>query len=59
LAATIHSTKANNCTIGPPPHLIQELEDYFIVNVFCFGAFKDKLSRVVYNNCTGDFPCMS
>jgi hypothetical protein len=59
LAAPIHSTKANNCTIGPPPHLIQELDDYSIANVFCFGAFADKLSGIVYNDCTGNFPYMS
>jgi hypothetical protein len=27
--------------------------------VFCFGAFADKISGVVYNDCTGKFPYMS
>ena len=46
-------------TIGPPTHLIQKLDGYSIANVFCFGAFADKLSGVIYNDCTGDFPYMS
>ena len=28
-------------------------------NVFCFGAFADKISGVVYNDLTGNFPFMS
>ena len=44
---------------GQRPHLIQELDEYSITNVFCFGAFAEKVSGVVYNNCTGDFPYMS
>ncbi len=30
-----------------------------IANVFCFGAFADCHSDVVYNNVTGNFPSMS
>jgi len=30
-----------------------------IANVFCFGAFADKVSGVVYNDLTGNFPFMS
>jgi hypothetical protein len=29
-----------------------------IANVFCFGAFADKVSGVVYNDLTGNFPFM-
>jgi hypothetical protein len=54
-----HNDKVEDRTIGPTPHLIQELDNYFIANVFCFGAFADKLSGVIYNDCTGDFPYMS
>jgi hypothetical protein len=32
------------------------LEDKSIANVFCFGAFTDKISGVVYNDLTGNFP---
>ncbi len=30
-----------------------------ITNVFCFGAFADKVTGVVYNDLTGNFPFMS
>ena len=39
--------------------IIDNDDDQSIANVFCFGAFADKISGVVYNNCTGEFPCMS
>jgi hypothetical protein len=53
-----HNNKVDDRTIGMPPHLIQELEDHSIANVFCFKAFANKLSGVVYNDCTSDFPYM-
>ena len=31
-------------------------DDKSIANVFCYGAFADKRSGVVYNNLTGNFP---
>jgi hypothetical protein len=34
-------------------------DDESIANVFCFGAFADKISGVVYNDLTGTFPFMS
>ena len=44
----------------PPLHnLVSEIEDESIAKVFCFGAFTNKVSGIVYNNCTGDFPYMS
>ena len=33
--------------------------DQSIANIFCFGAFADKVSGVVYNDLTGNFPFMS
>ncbi len=48
----------DNCTTCPPPHLVQEFDDFSIAIIFCFGAFADKLSGVVYNNCTSHFPYM-
>jgi hypothetical protein len=33
--------------------------DHTIANVFCFGAFADKVSGVVYNDLTSNFPFMS
>ena len=42
------------------PNLIgDEEDDASIANVFCFGAFADKQSGVMYNNLTGNFPFMS
>ena len=39
------------------PNLIGDKEDNAsIANVFCFGAFADKQSGVIYNNLTGNFP---
>ena len=34
-------------------------DDELIANVFCFGAFADKVSGVVCNNVTGNFPFVS
>ena len=33
--------------------------DESIANVFCFGAFADKISGIIYNDLTGNFPFMS
>jgi hypothetical protein len=42
------------------PNLIgDEEEDQSISNMFCFRAFADKQTGVVYNNLTGNFPFMS
>jgi hypothetical protein len=40
-------------------NLIGDKEDNeSIANIFCFGAFADKHSGVVYNDLTGAFPFM-
>ena len=48
---------------GPAYNACREVNyipDYeSIENVFCFGAFADKVSGVVYNDLTGNFPFMS
>ena len=41
------------------PNIIPEVEDKSIANVFCFGAFADKMTGVVYNDCMVNFPFMS
>ena len=42
------------------PNLIgDEEDDASIANVFCFGAFADKQSGVMYNDLTGNFPFIS
>jgi hypothetical protein len=41
------------------PNLIGDNGDESIANVFCFGAFTDKNSGIVYHDLTGSFPFMS
>jgi hypothetical protein len=35
------------------------MDDESMANIFCFGAFADKITGVVYNDLTGNFPYMS
>ena len=42
----------------PRPAFIDDINNESIANVFCFGAFADKNTCVVYNDCTGNFPFM-
>ena len=35
------------------------VDDELIANVFCFGAFADKVTSVIYNDLKGNFPFMS
>ena len=44
---------------GVGPNLITDDADDSIANVFCYGAFADKRSGVVYNDLTGSFPFVS
>ena len=55
----LNEDEEERVTILPLHNLINDIEDESIANVFCFGAFADKVSGVVYNDCTGDFPYMS
>jgi hypothetical protein len=41
------------------PNLIGNDDIKLIANIFCFGAFSDKNSGIVYPNLTGSFPFMS
>ncbi len=48
--------------IGPirhGPNYIVEDKDSSIGNIFCFGAFADKQTGILYNDLTGSFPYMS
>ncbi len=48
--------------IGPPkhgPNVIVDDNDSSIGNIFCFGAFADKQTGILYNDLTGSFPYMS
>jgi hypothetical protein len=42
----------------PHPTFIDDINNESIANVFCFGAFANKNTGVVYNDCTGNFPFM-
>ncbi len=41
------------------PNLIADGEDQSNANIFCFGAFADRQSGIVYHDLTGSFPFMS
>jgi hypothetical protein len=41
------------------PNIIVGNNNESIANVFCFGAFADKNSGILYHNLTGSFPFMS
>ena len=40
-------------------NIIPNDSDALIANVFCFGAFSDKRTGVMYNDMTGNFPFVS
>ena len=39
-------------------NIIDDVDDQSIAHVFCFGAFTDKISSIIYNDCTDKFPYM-
>ncbi len=41
------------------PNLITDVDDESIADIFCFSAFTDKNTGVVYNACIRKFPSMS
>ncbi len=43
----------------PCPAFIEDINIESIANVFCFGAFANNNTSVIYNDCTGNFPFMS
>jgi hypothetical protein len=43
----------------PRPALIHDDTDESIANIYCFGAFADQHSGIIYNDLTGNFPFMS
>jgi hypothetical protein len=45
--------------LPPGPNLIADDKDQSIANIFCFGAFPNKQSGIVYHDNTGSFPFMS
>jgi hypothetical protein len=50
----------NNFSDGNPHfNIIDNVDNHSIANIFCFSAFANKITSVVYNDCTGEFPFMS
>ncbi len=43
----------------PRPAFIDDINNESIANVFCFGAFANKNTGVIYNGCTGNVPFIS
>ncbi len=41
------------------PQVVDNNSNESIANIFCFGAFADKNSGIVYHDLTGSFPFMS
>ncbi len=41
------------------PTFITDVEDKSIVNIFCLGAFANKNTGIVFNDCTRNIPFMS
>jgi hypothetical protein len=41
------------------PNVIVDDGDELVANIFCFGAFADRHSSIVYHDLTGSFPFMS
>ncbi len=46
-------------SVQPGPNVIADDADKSIANIFCFGAFADRNSGIVYHDLTGLFPFMS
>ena len=55
----IQPEEHDNLPNHPPPNIINAIDNTSIANVFCFGTFANKVTGVVYNDCTGDFPYLS
>jgi hypothetical protein len=41
----------------PHFHIINDIDDHLIANIFCFRALANKTTSVVYNDCTGKISC--
>jgi hypothetical protein len=40
-------------------NLFNEFDDHSMASIFCFGAFTNKTTNILYNDCTRDFPFIS
>ena len=55
----LYAPHVNGDTFGNSPNYIANDDDSTNSNIFCFGAFADKRSGIIYNDLTGLFPYMS
>ncbi len=55
----IYAPHVNDDMIDNGPNYIADKENSTDSNIFCFSAFADKRSGIIYNDLTGSFPCMS
>jgi hypothetical protein len=55
----IYAPLVNDDTLDNGPNYIADKDNSTDSNIFCFGAFADKRSGIIYNNLTGLFPYMS
>jgi hypothetical protein len=52
--------KDDNFSKGNPHfNIINDVDNHPNANIFCFGTFANKITGVIYNDCTGKFPFMS
>jgi hypothetical protein len=55
----VYAPHVNGDTFGNSHNYIANDDDSTNSNIFCFGAFADKRSGIIYNDLTGSFPYMS
>jgi len=51
--------KDDNSDTYPNFHIIDNVDNHSIANIFCFCTLADKVTGVIYNDCTGEFPFTS
>ncbi len=55
----MYAPLVNDDTLNNGPNYIADEDNSTDSNIFCFGAFADKRSGIIYNDLTGSFPYMS
>jgi hypothetical protein len=55
----INNNDNDNDASSHGSNLITNVNNQSIANIFCFGAFADKNTGIIYNYCRGKFPFIS
>ncbi len=55
----MYAPLVNDDMLDKRPNYIADKDNSTDSNIFCFGAFADKRSGIIYNDLAGTFPCMS